>query len=370
VVCKTRAPFKYPVPYTVWTKTGKGEISQDDSLPEAYLKTRREILAAEPVDEQATTSPWLTSTKSVFQVLAKVRGKSEYTARKGVYCPTNAVYWIVEAKPTGKDKVLITNLADTGKKRVKQVTRAIEKDFVYRLIRGKDVSRWYWSSGMWIILPQDPEDPAKALPERDLKKHFPNTYAYFKQYENELRACALLGQFFNPQTDRFYSSYNLGAYTFREHKVIWKEISPEVEAVVIDSEEQCHIPDHKLVMVGFDSAEAAHFFCSFVNSSPIRILVRAYAVQTSISGHVCEYAKLPSYVPTNATHRTLVNLSKQCHAAAAKGDTKQVAALEAEIDKAAAKLWGITDDELKAIQEALAETGKSKRAVKEEDEDL
>jgi len=32
--------------------------------------------------------------------------------------------------------------------------------------------------------------------------------------------------------------------------------------------------------------------------------------------------------------------------------------------------WGITDDELKAIQEALAETGKSRRKAKEEDEDL
>jgi hypothetical protein len=35
-----------------------------------------------------------------------------------------------------------------------------------------------------------------------------------------------------------------------------------------------------------------------------------------------------------------------------------------------AKLWGITDDELKVIQETLAETGKSRRKAKEEDEDL
>jgi len=31
------------------------------------------------------------------------------------------------------------------------------------------------------------------------------------------------------------------------------------------------------------------------------------------------------------------------------------AALEAEIDRAAARLWDITDDELKAIQDALRE---------------
>ncbi len=44
-------------------------------------------------------------------------------------------------------------------------------------------------------------------------------------------------------------------------------------------------------------------------------------------------------------------------------------ALGDQVDKAAAKLWGITDGELKAIQEALAETGKSKRAAKEDDEE-
>jgi hypothetical protein len=43
--------------------------------------------------------------------------------------------------------------------------------------------------------------------------------------------------------------------------------------------------------------------------------------------------------------------------------------LEAEVDKAAAKLWGITDAELKNIREAMAETRKSKRAVPEGDED-
>ncbi len=49
---------------------------------------------------------------------------------------------------------------------------------------------------------------------------------------------------------------------------------------------------------------------------------------------------------------------------------RAVSALEAEIDKAAAKLWEITDDELKAIQGALAAAkrpgrGKAKDEVEE-----
>ena len=41
-----------------------------------------------------------------------------------------------------------------------------------------------------------------------------------------------------------------------------------------------------------------------------------------------------------------------------------------DIAATTAKLWGITDDELKAIQEALAETGKSKRTPGKEEGDL
>ena len=48
---------------------------------------------------------------------------------------------------------------------------------------------------------------------------------------------------------------------------------------------------------------------------------------------------------------------------------KPSSGLKARINNAAVKLWGITDDELKAIQEALAESGKSRRATKEDDQD-
>jgi hypothetical protein len=274
------------------------------------------------------------------------------------------VFWIIETKPVGTHEILITNLDDTGKKRVEQVTRAVERDFVYPLIRGKDVSRWKWSSGMKIILPQDPQDHAKAIPERKLKKEYPGTYGYLKLFEADVRGCALLTQFFNPENDPFYSSYNVGSYTFQPFKVVWKEIATEVQAAVVHSEHSPVVPDHKLVMVGFDSVSAAHFFCAVINSSPVRILVRAYAVQTSISGHVCEYAILPAYESRDALHKELASLSRKCHAGAAMEDLKQVSALESDIDKAAARLWGITDDELKAIQEALAETGKSKGSGK------
>jgi hypothetical protein len=45
----------------------------------------------------------------------------------------------------------------------------------------------------------------------------------------------------------------------------------------------------------------------------------------------------------------------QAHEATKKGDIAKVAILEAEIDKLAAQLWGLTDAELSEIQRSLKE---------------
>ena len=77
---------------------------------------------------------------------------------------------------------------------------------------------------------------------------------------------------------------------------------------------------------------------------------------------------MQKYDPAKPIHRTLAQTSEECHRAAAKGGGAEVLLLERKVDSAVAKLWGITDDELKAIQEALVETRSSKRA-KNESED-
>ena len=62
---------------------------------------------------------------------------------------------------------------------------------------------------------------------------------------------------------------------------------------------------------------------------------------------------VPRFRETDDIHMRMAELSRQCHDAASNGD--QLGALEAEVDEAAAKMWGITNSELKGIQEALSE---------------
>lgn len=75
------------------------------------------------------------------------------------------------------------------------------------------------------------------------------------------------------------------------------------------------------------------------------------------STHVMKHVAVPSYDPTNSTHVQLAALSQQAHAAAATDDAPRIKAIESEIDRLAAQLWGLSDAELREIQESLAELG-------------
>jgi hypothetical protein len=74
----------------------------------------------------------------------------------------------------------------------------------------------------------------------------------------------------------------------------------------------------------------------------------------------------------NRVHCQLASAGEQCHQAVARDDQGELRRVEEQIDRAAAKLWRITDEELAAIQRALAESrpkrGHGKRAAGEDED--
>jgi hypothetical protein len=69
--------------------------------------------------------------------------------------------------------------------------------------------------------------------------------------------------------------------------------------------------------------------------------------------HVLRRVAIPQYNASAKEHVKLSELGEHCHASAAKGDSKTLGSLEAEVDEAAAQLWGIMHKELEEIQKAL-----------------
>ncbi len=350
---KTAKSFDYPVPYILWQNTKKGRIDQDSTLAEVRAETLQRELGAIPVDKNDSTSPWLTVPEAALSGIQKVVGKSDYKGYVGVNSGgLNGCYWIRILKRLPNDALFIENFRDGIKKKVERVQTSIEPDLVYPLLRGRDVKRWQAEPSAYIILAQDPQTRT-GIPETEMKRRYPKTYAYFKLFKEQLRQRSGYRRYFKP-ADPFWSMYNVGPYTLAPWKVVWRDMGTDIQpAVVHECNSAIVLPEHHVMFVSLDESSEAYFLAGALSSAPSRSVVSAYTTLTGMSTHILENVSIARFNPNNTLHLHLAHLSECCHNAKAKGDESVVTALESEIDKASAQLWDITENELKAIQDAL-----------------
>jgi len=367
-VCeRTTKKFAYPVPYIAWS--GPSALEQDATLAQVLKAVKRDSLVAAPVEEGRNNSPWLTSLASALEGLRKVAGKSEYVAREGVNAGgLNGCYWVQILKPLPNGDLLIENCHDVGKTKLQRVQSAVERDLVYPLLRGRDVLRWRAEPSCSIVAPQDQVRQREGIPEPEMRRKYPRTLAFLKQFERELTARR--DRKYYPAGSPFYTMRNMAAYSLARWKVVWRDMGSEIQvAVVGQTDGRTICPEHHVMFVPLTSAGEAHYLCALLMSSPVQLLVSGYTTTTGISTHVLEHVAAPTFEASNPVHETLTRLSEQCHTVAIENDGSRLVSLEKEVDETAARLWGITSGELKSIQKALAEAGGNRNYEAKEEVD-
>lgn len=367
IILEKGKPNEYPVPYTVWRKERGSRFTYESTLEEVAAATERPIYAAQPVSSSDPTSSWLTARQEALRAIKKVLGRSDYTAHAGAFTGgANGVYWVdvVEKRPGGL--VIIQNLTEGAKIKVDKVTAPIEPDLLYPLLRGRDVQRWRAEPSALILMAQDPVK-RRGYDEREMQTRYPYTYGYLKRFEEVLKKRAAFIRYFTRkdkqgrsyETGPFYSMFDIGDYTFADWKVVWPNIAKSLEASVISqSESKVIIPQHIITLIACKSEEEAHYLCALVNSQCANLAARAYSQEGGKSfgdPHILENIRIPKYDPTNPTHLKLADLSNQAHSAAAQADDKQLREIEEEIDRLAAQLWGLSEQEFREIQASLLE---------------
>ena len=373
MVLEKGKPTTYPVLYTFWRKKGRKRFTYDSTLEEVTKATVRLNFVAESVDPSDPTSPWLTAHPKAIKAVRKVLGKSDYVAHEGVNTGgANAVYWvnIVLKRPDGL--VVVRNITEGAKVKVDEVTEPIEPDLLYPLLRGRDVQRWKAEPSAWILITHLPGMGLKAIPEKEMQTDYPCTYGYLKRFEEVLRKRAAFKRYFTRkdknnrivETGPFYSMFGIGPYTFAPWKVVWREQASTMTASVVSPKDGKPVmPDHKLMLVDCTSEDEACFVCACLNSSVGQMVAVSYAVEIQMTPHILEHIRIPRFDPGNPVHGRLAELSKEAHAAAARGDAQGLRAIEAEIDQQAAQVWGLSAAELRAVQESLSELSGEVEAV-------
>lgn len=351
----------YPVTYNLWRKVVIGRrIPEDATLDEAASMCTVKQFVAQPVDKADHTSPWITGRRWALRAVQKVLGESDYVARAGTCTWLNGVYWlqIVAERPDGL--VVVSNLTEGAKREVENVQAAIEHDQLYRLLRGRDVRRWRATPEAHILVTHEPGMGLKAIPESEMSSRLPKTYAYLKRFEEALRQRSGYHRYFR-ESDPFYSVFNVGNYTFAPYKVVWGRIASRMAAAVVaPMGNQPVVPQETITLVACDQPQEAHYVCAVLNSGPFNFAVQSYSQKGGKSfgtPSITENVRVPRFDPANTVHQLLAELSEQAHAAEAAGDAARVQQIESEVDVLAAQLWGLTERELKDIQQSLQELG-------------
>jgi hypothetical protein len=347
----------YPVPYTVWHRNkGVGNIDTATSLSDVLVLTTREELQATPIGD--TNSSWQTALVQEKNALAKLRGENPYDAKLGARVEPYGVFWLKLKNIRSDGMLVIENLPELGKRDIKKVDNAIlEPDLVYPAVRGKDISRWQASPGIYVLIVQDP-NTREGYPESRMKTQWPETYGYLLKFKGDLlqrgsRAVRELAE-----KTVFYSMYGIGTYTFAPYKVVWKRMANDLVAAVVSTfatpfGNKIGIGTDTTSLIPFEDADEAHYVCALINTSLIGAFIRSFSSAGRGFGapSIINHIALPVYIPTNPLHANLSALSQQAHRLATQGKAyeKELRLVEQEIDRQAARLWGLTDSELAKI---------------------
>jgi len=348
---------RYPVSYSYWKKktTGRGSAIAFDTPYEEVTKEKVTFRSwqAVPVSQSDNTSAWITARPKALRALRNVLGNSQYSAHAGSFTGgANGIFWVEVTGLRPGGLTVITNITEGARRRVSNVHAAIETDLIYPLIRGRDVNRWTATPSAHIIIVQDPHS-RRGIAPNIMELKYPKTLSYLSRFESILRSRAAFRRYYR-ETDPYWSMFNISVFTLSPWKVVWREQSTQLAAAVIGPfEERPVIPDHKLMMVDVETQQEGHYLCALLDSSPTRLAVAAYAVSIQMDTHILNNISIPKFSKKNNVHVLLSELSNNAHIAVSIGNLSEVKSIECEIDLLAAKIWGLSDDELAEIKQSL-----------------
>lgn len=360
VLIKKNEKHTFPVPYNCWTRRKhflKATREPDATADSIMTFVDVEKMIAFPADKNDPSSIWKNSPERITSVIDTVLGSNSYKARTGVFTGgANAVYWMNIAERSG-ETIKISNIVERAKRKVKAVTAEIEPVFVYPLVQGSDISQWNVNTKSYILCPHTAETKMYPVAENVLSAVAPKTLDYLAGFREDLDARkGFAGWEKEIQAQHFYSILRIGEYTFSKYKVAWRYIAQSFITAVITSAqdsfvgEKLYIPNEKIMYVGTDCKSEAYYLCGVLSSSPVSYCVKCYMNPTSISAHVLDKLNIPQYDPNNILHQKIAIICETGHQAK---DSEEKAKLQTELDTTIGELYGISDESIKVIQDAL-----------------
>lgn len=334
--------MEYPLKnYNMWSQIGKkvaidSHASWDSVNPTFSVKK----YYAQPVDSNDLQSAWLTMPAEDLSFADHVLNPTKprfYQGRKGIE-PAGAKGVFILKKPIRMSDGTLAIENDIARQRRADFLEKgakkghIEETHVYPMLGGRNIDKWKIKSNEFMLVPHTSEYKY-GIPVNILEKTAGLTEDWLHFYYQELLDSRIQnGKFFNPETQPYYRLDNVGEYTFTKYKVLWKEQSQEMSAVVAStylesipgadptlfSEDKVIVVDSKVLMLGTNNELEAYYVCGIINCPLISNVIDSYAVSLNRGTDVLKYIAIPKYNSRNDTHVRIAEVSKEIHYLARK----------------------------------------------------
>ncbi len=273
--------------------------------------------------------------------------------------------------------VQVRNLVEAAKRPVPAMIATLEPDLLYPLLCSRDVRRWQATPSAWLLLAQDPQH-RRGLDEDRLQSTYPRTYAYLKQFEPVLRARAAFRRYYTRrqatgvvETGPFYSMFGVGPYSLAPYKVVWHRMRAPIGAAVVGPlDTRPVVPQETHAFVAVEARDEAFYVAGLINSTWFNVAARACSqagAKSFGSPHLLEHLRIPRFDPADPVHRHLSDLAERVHKNVSRQPTGEWAALVAQLDASAARVWRLDPAAWREVQVGRsaceAEFGKMSGAV-------
>lgn len=334
--------MEYPLnEYIVYEEVGKKKkINSHAKWSDVEPRLRTKKRMAQPVDPSNNQSAWLIQDDMTFaNALTDMSKERVYKGRKGIE-PAGAKGVYILNKPIRASEpglLLIRN--DMSRQRREDVkekgehTGKVEEKYVMPMLGGRNIAKWYVKSCVFMLVPHDINNKY-GIPESTLASEAPHTFEWLNYYHDELLATREQnGKFFNHKFQPFYRLDNVGSYTYSPYKVLWKEQSGTMAAVVVSSylksipdadrnlfsSDKCIVVDSKVLMLATDNENEAYYVCGIINAPVVAEVIDGYGVATNRGIDVLKYIAIPKYDSENCVHKKIAIISKKIHDLCAGG---------------------------------------------------
>ena len=325
IYLRTHDRAEWPIPKMTWRRARPGERIRAES----HWSTMARQLEAEkveiaPVEPSNNTSPWVAD--AGLKLLAKGHHTVHYTWGQGFHTRGADGYFTVEllSQEPRNGMVLVRNVPNVGTNTKGQMHREgeIETQFLWPLVRGKDVNRFsLQESGLYAVLPHDPRDLRRVLSRDELAEFGPGLWDFLEGWIPALIKRSPYGKL-QPSEDYPWGILGPTEHVTRDLPLALsrymhptKQPPAAVCSPLMDEKlgfkTVCY-PNNKSNIYVAESTDEARYLVGWINATPSRLALSRLASSTTISPVMLNRLPIPKYDPDKPSHREISRIVRSC----------------------------------------------------------